>query len=300
MENIINVIYGDNGTLIQSLVINLLLNFRFWVSILLFCYFIKQINKKFSNTSLFFLIINFLLIISEYVTIRNRFYQETIYSDVEYVKKETDNLVIAVQGVNNPFHDVLDKNKTQVDITKSRDLDGIGYIQTKNYYNNTQVMSYVSSHSNNLTTEDIFESIYYYKTIKPNGKVILVGHSVGGNNIIECISKLSKFNVNIDLVILIDIANKRDNNVFYKIPTNVKYLINYYSLEYSDKFYFFTNSGGIVSNSKDNNYTKYTNIYVPNTTHTSIDNVVYLSIDKVIKNYVEGKCNPIDFVKKYN
>lgn len=297
MENIFNIIYGDNGTLIQSLVINLLLNFRFWFSVFLFIYLFNSLRKNKDTIVIVLFIVNCSLIISEYVTIRNRYYNETTYSEIEYVNKDTENLILTIQGVNNPFHDVLEKNKTQVDITKSRDLNGLGYIQTKNYKNNSQVISYVSSHSNNLTTEDIFTSIYYYKTIKPNGKIILIGHSTGGDNIIECVSKLSKYNINVDLIVLVDVANKRDNNVFYEIPKNVKYLINYYSLEYSDNFYFFTNSGGVVKNSKDNNITKYVNIYVPNTTHTTIDNTVYPYIDKIIKKYIEDNCNPIDNIK---
>jgi hypothetical protein len=201
-----------------------------------------------------------------------------------------------IQGVNNPFKDFISKNKTQVDVTNSRDENGLGYIKSKNFTKDTQVLTYVSSHSENLTPEDVYSVIYYYKLFNPNGKVIMVGHSIGGYNVIQVVSELKKQKINIDLTILIDPANKKENNVDYNIPTNINRLINLTSTEYSDEFIFFTNSGGKSTSSNNVNYV---NIEIKNTTHTTIDNVTYLKINQLLKDFIEKGVNPISEIKKY-
>ena len=222
---------------------------------------------------------------------------ETKKYNVEYVKKTTDNLVIVIQGANNPFKDFIFKNKTQVDIVNSRDENGLGYIKSKNFTNNTQVLSYVSSHSENLTPEDVYSTVYYYKLFNPTGKVIMVGHSIGGYNIIQVVNRLKKDKISVDLAILIDPANKKENNVKYEIPSNINSLINLTSPEYSDGFKFFTNSGGNAVNSNTN--LNYVNIMVKNTTHTDIDNVSYLKINELLVDYIQKDINPINNIKKY-
>jgi len=125
----------------------------------------------------------------------------------------------------------------------------------------------------------------------------MVGHSTGGFNVIQVVDRLKKNKINIDLAILIDPANKKENNLKYNIPNNVNYLINLTSPEYSDNFKFFTNSGGkgLASGIKLN----YINIDTKNTTHTSIDNTVYIKINKLINDFIVKKVNPINEIKKY-
>jgi hypothetical protein len=131
----------------------------------------------------------------------------------------------------------------------------------------------------------------------PTGKVIMVGHSIGGYNIIQVVNRLNKDKINVDLAILIDPANKKENNLNYNIPNNVNYLINLTSPEYSDNFKFFTNSGGKSLNSTTN--LNYINIDTKNTTHTSIDNTVHIKINKLIKDFITKKVNPINEIEKY-
>ena len=149
----------------------------------------------------------------------------------------------------------------------------------------------------NLTPEDVYSTIYYYKLFNPNGKVIMVGHSIGGDNVIQVVNRLNKNKINIDLAILIDPANKKENNLKYNIPNNVNYLINLTSPEYSDNFKFFTNSGGHGIKSGVN--LNYINVDTKNTEHTSIDNTVYIKINKLINDFIVKKVNPITEIKKY-
>jgi hypothetical protein len=296
----LEAIKGNNGTWIQAIVISLILHIRLWIGIPFFFYYLKIIIKNKREIKLFptLMFIFFIILINyEFTTIyRDREFETKKYT-VEYVKKTTDNLIIVIQGANNPFKDFIYKNKTQVDITNSRDENGLGYIKSKNFTNNTQVLTYVSSHSENLTPEDVYSVIYYYKLFNPNGKVIMVGHSTGGYNVIQVANKLNENKININLAILIDPANKKENNLNYNIPNNINYLINLTSPEYSDNFKFFTNSGGKALNSNKN--FNYINIDTKNTTHTSIDNTVYLKINEIIKVFIIKKVNPINEIKKY-
>ena len=296
----LDAIKGNNGTWIQALVISLILHIRLWIGIPFFIYYLKIVIKNKTNIKILptLMCVFFIILIGyESSTIYSDRQFETKKYNVEYVKKTTNNLVIVIQGVNNPFKDFITKNKTQVDITNSRDEDGLGYIKSKNFNNDTQVLSYVSTHSENLTPEDVYSVIYYYKLFNPNGKVIMVGHSIGGYNIIQVANRLSKNNINIDLAILVDPANKKENNVKYNLPNNVDKLINLTSPEYSDGFKFFTNSGGKSLNPITN--LNYINIDTKNTTHTSIDNTIYLKINNLIKDFIQNDVNPINEIKKY-
>lgn len=294
----LDAIKGNNGTWIQALVVSLILHIRLWIGIPFFIHYLKIVIKNKTNIKIFptLMCVFFITLIGyETATIYSDRQSETKKYNVEYVKKTTNNLVIVIQGVNNPFKDFIYKNKTQVDATNSRDEKGLGYIKSKNFNKDTQVLSYVSSHSKNLTPEDVYSEIYYYKLFNPTGKVIMVGHSIGGYNIIQVVNRLERENINVDLAILIDPANKKENNVKYQYPNNVNQLINLTSPEYSDGFKFFTNSGGKSLTTNLN----YINIEIKNTTHTDIDNKTYLKINQLLKDFLQKGVNPISEIKKY-
>lgn len=209
--------------------------------------------------------------------------KENIEYKTEYFDENTENLVIVIQGANNPFYDTLDKNKTQVDITMSRDFDGLGYIEPNLNSYKTKVLTYVSSYSYNLTPQEVYTNIYYHKLLKPNGKIILVGHSLGPYNLVQILNKLKKQNINIDLVIFLDFTNKKNNSTDYYVSSNVNKIINFTSDEWSDNFYFFTNSGGKVFRDNKNKKTQIYSYHIKNTTHTTIDNKIYKKIFHIIK-----------------
>jgi hypothetical protein len=295
--NILEFIKGSNGTWPQTIVVATILNFRFWVFLIL----IFLLDKILKNKSIIkFIILSLITIMSamdvKQMVLRQK--EEKIEYTTKFYDKNTENLVIVIQGANNPFNDCLDKNKTQVDIVNSRDNDGLGFIELKNNDTKTKVLTYVGSYSYNLTPQEVYTTIYYYKMMKPNGRVILIGHSLGGFNVTQVLDKLSKNNIEIELVVFLDIANKKNNSVNYFVKSNVNNVVNLTSDTWSDNFYFFTNSGGQVYHHKSNVTTKIINTHIKNTTHTTIDNKTHIMVYNLVKNTLNNH-SPIDYVIKY-
>lgn len=281
-EGFIEFIKGNNGTWTQSIFSGIFLNFRFWFFCFLLFFLYKKLKKK-SLESFIILFIIFVFMLTDIQQMYIRQQNEKIEYRTEHFNENTENLVIVIQGANNPFHDTVDKNKTQVDITKSRDQDGLGFIEPNLGSKNTKVLTFVGSYSYNLTPQEVYTNIYYHKIMKPGGKIILVGHSLGAYNIIQVIDKLKKQDINIDLVIFLDAANKKNNSINYYVSSNVSKIINFTSDEWSDNFYFFTNSGGKVYRGIKNHETQIFNYHIKNTTHTTIDNKIYKKIFNIVK-----------------
>jgi hypothetical protein len=298
LSNFLEIIKGNNGTWAQSIFNGLILNIRFIFGLIIFIYFFRKINKL-SYFEFLICLISFVLMITEFRLFYDRRKLETLHNEVSYFNKNTENLIIVVQGANNPFTDVIDYNQTQVDFTKSRDMDGLGLIEGKLNNPTTKVITYIGTHSYTLTPEDVYENVYYFRLFRPKGKIILVGHSVGGYGLTEVLDKLSDNNISVDLVIFLDNANKLYNNFDYKVKSNVKYVINFTSQKWADNFYFFTNAGGVVSKNFKNKVTNILNLEIPNTTHTSIDNKIPNDISNIIYDYLNNNTNPINFTKKY-
>jgi hypothetical protein len=295
--NILEFIKGSNGTWPQTIVVATVLNFRFWVFLILI-FLLNRILKNNSIVKYIVLSLITLILMTDVQQMIIRQKNETIEYVTKYYDKNTENLVIVIQGANSPFSDTLEKNKTQVDIVNSRDNDGLGFIESKIDNKNTKVLTYVASYSYNLTPQEVYTTIYYYKMMKPNGRVILVGHSLGGFNVTQVLDELSKNNVNVDLVVFLDIANKKNNSVNYLVKSNVENVVNLTSDTWSDNFYFFTNSGGQVHTYKSNTTTKIINFHVKNTTHTSIDDKTYIMVYGIVKTTLNNQ-SPIEYVMKY-
>jgi hypothetical protein len=296
--NFLEIIKGNNGTWVQAIINGLILNIRFILGLVILIYFIKKLNKiKSFETVIVF--ISFIFMFTECRLFYDRRKLELLHNEVSYFNQNTENLIIVVQGANNPFNDAIDYNKTQVDFTKSRDIDGLGLIENKLSNPITKVITYVGTHSYTLTPEDVYETVYYFRLFKPKGKIILVGHSVGGYGLTEVLDKLNDNNVSVDLVVFLDNANKLYNNFDYNVKSNVKCVINFTSPKWADNFYFFTNAGGVVSRCQKNNVTDILNLEIPKTTHTSIDNKIPNDISNIIYDYLKNNSNPINFTKKY-
>jgi len=298
LSNFLEIIKGNNGTWAQAIFNGLILNIKFILGLVILIYFIKKLNKI-KSFEAFIVLISLLFMISECRLFYDIRKLEILHNEVSYYNQNTENLVIVVQGANNPFTDAINYNKTQVDFTKSRDIDGLGLIEGKLNTSTTKVITYVGTHSYTLTPEDVYETVYYFRLFKPKGKIILVGHSVGGYGLTEVLDKLNINNVSVDLVIFLDNANKLYNNFDYKVKSNVNYVINFTSPKWADNFYFFTNAGGRVSRDNKNNVTDIFNLEIPKTTHTSIDNKIPNDISNIIYDYVNNDSNPINFTKKY-
>jgi hypothetical protein len=169
-------------------------------------------------------------------------------------------------------------------------------INEKNFKGKTQVLVYSGTHDPNMAPVEITNSIYYYKQLNPNGKVICIGHSLGVPNIIQSINNLKNYNIDIDLVVTIDPAIKLKYSENAIIPGNVNKSIGFSSIPKGDAVTI-AMSGGI-SIPENTKKTKVINLVLNNTKHTNIDNTLSKPIIDVLKQYIDSGVNPIESVKK--
>jgi RHS repeat-associated protein len=197
------------------------------------------------------------------------------------VNKGTEALVIILQGYGgNPPDKNTQASKAGKINPKLGPDNQLGSIYSTGP--KLQVVVYASSTSEN-TKNDVVETIKNFRSINPNGKVILVGHSQGGDNIVE-IAKEHK-DIKLDLIITLDIKDANHYGVFSvddtHVPINVKNAINYYQ---EGKFI-----GGKEITVSDKSKTEYTNILSPGSNHRSIDNDQVDNVISDINNYLKGK-----------
>jgi len=294
----LDTLKGEHGTWAQSLFFGFVLNIRLIFSLITLIYFRNLLITDKRKIIYFFTGLFFIFTMSEIgVIIKRRQFEASKY-ELSYYTENTDNLVIIMEGANWPVTDYIPNNKTQIDVTRSRDIDALGGVEKKLTTKNTTVLTYVGSHSFNLSPQEVYTTVKYFRMFRPNGKVILVGHSLGGYNVTQVLDKLYLEKKTVDLVIFLDSANKKYNNYDYVVKDNVKYAINFTSDKWSDNYYFFTNSGGKISTEVKNKKTEYVNIHIPNVTHTSIDNVMANKVFSIISNYLSNDQNPVKLLKK--
>lgn len=173
-------------------------------------------------------------------------------------KSGANNLIIVIQGyvgVNPP------KNKTQANHDPNSYVDYGGLGDIKKAFGNkseTQVVIFSSSHAQN-TINDAASTITDFKAANPEGKIIIVGHSLGADNAVNLGAKVE--DVAIDLMITLDIADYWDDD---NISSNVKDAVN-----------FFQNNdwpGGEDIEAIDPSKTNIQNFEALESTHTTIDN----------------------------
>jgi hypothetical protein len=302
ISDILTFIKGYNGTWAQCFVAGAYVNFRLICSFIFILIFFNQIKetKKITKFQIFLFLIFASFVSTDFNKFQERRKLEIIQYPQDYFNKNTKNLVIVIEGSVSPFDDVVGTNEVQIDITQSRDLNGLGLIESKVETNKNSVITYIGTNNYNLTPEEVFKTVKYFRLFNPNGKVVIIGHSIGGFNMCQVLDNLNKEKIKVDLTISLDSANQLYNDYDYQIKDNVDYAINFMSVRWSDNMIFFTNSGGKVSLYKGNKKTKIINVNIPKTTHTSIDNTIPKYVINIINDYLNKDTNPIDFVKKYN
>lgn len=192
------------------------------------------------------------------------------------INKGTKNLIIAVRGWQggNP-----DPGKTQTQHDDKSSFTGA----LRDIYKNskdTQVVVFDPS-MNSRTPDDISASIKDFRKVSPNGKLILAGHSMGGDNFVN-VSQDNK-DIKINKTYTIDISDplgKADN----EISQNVESSDNYYQKNILSLL-----GGTKIQAEKGNKVTTIKNVLVPNTTHSEIDNTdivkqqIIKDVQKIIK-----------------
>ena len=206
------------------------------------------------------------------------------------INNTTKNLVIVNQGwIANPNNGATQaQNFAKTNKDGGIDYSGIGIINNLNSTKN-QVGVFASS-TGDITKNDILSSINSFRKQSPDGKLIMVGHSMGADNLIELANENP--NVKVDLLFTLDIADDPRYGIDDdKIPSNVKTAINYYN---KNDGFMHSAIGGEDIEAIDSSKTKILNVPV-NASHTQIDNKYrYNAYNAVVKelNKPEEKNKP--------
>ena len=144
------------------------------------------------------------------------------------INKGTKNLVIVNQGYvgSPPPGSTQAQNYTKYNKESYIDYDGIGVINNLNS-STTQVGIFASS-KGETTKNDILSTISSFREKSPDGKLIMVGHSMGADNLVELVNEHTE--VKVDLLFTLDIADDPRSGIDDdNIPSNVKNAVNYYN-----------------------------------------------------------------------
>ncbi|REC49971.1 DUF6443 domain-containing protein [Chryseobacterium pennipullorum] len=164
-----------------------------------------------------------------------------------------------VGGSNNPDF----KGKGNLDLTGIGGLVGLAN-------SNTRVVVFDSSQNEN-TKNDLKSTISNFNNVHSDGVVAAVGHSLGGDNLVESLNENKKLKV--DLMVTLDIM---DGYADTKIPSNVSKAVNYYQTK---NIY----GGEKIEPTSDNKTTKIVNVLAPTSDHKSIDNDLSTKVRDVVK-----------------
>ncbi|WP_394363814.1 RHS repeat domain-containing protein [Chryseobacterium indologenes] len=164
-----------------------------------------------------------------------------------------------VGGSNNPDF----KGKGNLDLTGIGGLVGLAN-------SNTRVVVFDSSQNEN-TKNDLKSTISNFNNVHSDGVVAAVGHSLGGDNLVESVNENK--NLKVDLMVTLDIMDGISDT---KIPSNVSKAVNYYQTK---NIY----GGEKIEPTSDNKTTKIVNVLAPTSDHKSIDNDLSTKVRDVVK-----------------
>ncbi|WP_123902230.1 RHS repeat-associated core domain-containing protein [Chryseobacterium arthrosphaerae] len=177
------------------------------------------------------------------------------------------NLVVVAQGWSGDTKKGYTQAQNRGD--GSVDKNGLGALNQLNS-KNTRVVIFDSSRNEN-TKNDINATISSFNKNHPDGTVAAVGHSLGGDNLVEKVNENKDLKV--DLLVTLDIMDVYSDT---KIPSNVSKAVNYYQTK--DMY-----GGEEVKRTSDNKTTKVVNVLAPNSDHKSIDNDLHKKVTEVVK-----------------
>ncbi|MBL1220987.1 hypothetical protein JET18_09070 [Chryseobacterium sp. L7] len=141
-----------------------------------------------------------------------------------------ENLVVVVQGWPGGQDTLPNKTQAQnVGGTSNPDFKGKGNVDLPGIgglvgleNSNSRVAVFDSSQNEN-TKNDLKTTISSFNKVHPNGIVSAVGHSLGGDNLVESVNENK--NLKVDLLVTLDILDTYSDT---NIPSNVSKAVNYY------------------------------------------------------------------------
>jgi len=205
---------------------------------------------------------------------------------------KTENLVIVIQGreggkVGLVGHTLVDNQVNAEGKQYSvRDTE-LGSINSSQFPQNTQVITYVGK-ANSNTTNDVLSTVYDYHKNNPKGGVYMIGHSQGAENIANVSEKLNAYGIKVNGIVTLDPAGEdavggSERNL--QMSPNVANVANIAALRTN----VMNLSGGIVSAS-DPNKTSVKNFQTTNarTIHTNIDDTFVNTAVQMINSFING------------
>jgi len=226
---------------------------------------------------------------------------EKIYQKELKISPIKEYVIFVVQGIG-PTDPKDGKERAKDNPDDEVDYSGLGKITELNS-KNVKVYVYSSSRTEN-TKNAVLKLIKYFRKINNVVKIIMVGHSMGADNIIELTEE--HLDIIFDLIITLD---SKDATPSGKIPftnttipggggieqndieKNVKNVINYY--QNTENMLL----RGEILDIQNPKSTKGANILSPGSNHRSIDNDLKDYIIEDIKNFMDGK-DAVDIAKK--
>ncbi|WP_353098131.1 hypothetical protein [Empedobacter brevis] len=160
-----------------------------------------------------------------------------------------------------------------------------------NLGSSTAVVTYAGTDSG-LAAEHMVETIDNYRSVNPDGSIIMIGHSLGGKDILNAAAS-TKQDINLVLTMEPVSVSAQGGRAYEGSPykanlgENVKNIINLNA----DKN-MFTGGGGI----KKNNTQGFLNKTMKGTSHSSIDNAMTPYLKPLIKRTSQG----VDPIKWFN
>ncbi|MFN5308715.1 MAG: RHS repeat-associated core domain-containing protein [Candidatus Kapaibacterium sp.] len=203
------------------------------------------------------------------------------------INPSTRNIVIVVQGFTRDAPATMGRTQSA---QSQKSINELPYIE--DYFKKDptiQVVVYNSS-KDDLTARDIVTTIENFRKDNVGGKVILVGHSMGADNLIEAVNET---NSRINLMILMDTQDDFFSYNDTDIPYNVDMAIHYKTTDFI---------GGETIESKETKIpfkkAQIINITL-RTAHTQIDNEMKEKAAQIIECFINDKnYNPIKDAKK--
>jgi RHS repeat-associated protein len=193
------------------------------------------------------------------------------------------NLLIVVQGwgqvnPNDNETQVINAGSKHKHMKRDDDLGQIELNLTKKF-NTLQAVTFASSASSN-TIDDIAQTIKDFVTQNPDSKIITVGHSLGGENLIKMLNQFTE--IKVDLLITLDPRGTSSfrSSTENKINGNVKNVINYWQ-------YMTSGISGVelIFGDKVNGI----NVEVIGTSHTTIDRDLKTNVESDISDFLFDK-----------
>ncbi|BAY75419.1 hypothetical protein NIES25_18640 [Nostoc linckia NIES-25] len=138
----------------------------------------------------------------------------------------------------------------------------------------------------NFTPSQTQEAFAFINSFSPDSKLIIVGHSLGGDSVIELAEDyLLPKNKMVDLTIQIDSYGLYDE----KLPKNVKQGINYWQFATGSVLSGDLQGAAYVLGAININAENLLGVDYKNITHTNIDEYLKYTIIEDVKNAIDGK-----------